>query len=100
MSSSGDGAVGSAPVHEGGVLIVDFGTQYCQLIARRIREMGVYSRITVPDRVGTMLEAMRPDALILSGGPRSVYEDDAPKLDPEILLKKIGESLPNSWLSR
>jgi GMP synthase (glutamine-hydrolysing) len=75
--------------HHGGVLIVDFGTQYCQLIARRVREMGVYSRITVPQRVGTMLDAMRPDAIILSGGPRSVYEQDAPTLDPEIVHRGI-----------
>jgi GMP synthase (glutamine-hydrolysing) len=75
--------------HHGGVLIVDFGTQYCQLIARRVREMGVYSRITVPQRVGTMLDAMRPDAIILSGGPRSVYERDAPTLDPEIVHRGI-----------
>ena len=73
----------------GGVLIVDFGTQYCQLIARRVRELGVYSRITVPDRIGLMLESMQPQALILSGGPRSVYEQDAPKLDPEILARGV-----------
>ncbi|MCC6781381.1 MAG: glutamine-hydrolyzing GMP synthase [Planctomycetes bacterium] len=77
------------PQHGGGVLIVDFGTQYCQLIARRVREMGVYSRITVPDRVGTMIEAMQPAAIILSGGPRSVYEHDAPILDPAFLARGI-----------
>ncbi|MFO1051939.1 MAG: glutamine-hydrolyzing GMP synthase [Planctomycetota bacterium] len=80
---------GVEPHHGGGVLIVDFGTQYCQLIARRVREMGVYSRITVPARVGTMLDAMKPAAIILSGGPRSVYEKDAPFLDPSILERGV-----------
>ncbi len=70
---------------EGGVLIVDFGTQYCQLIARRIRELGVYSRITVPERAMFTIENMRPGAIILSGGPCSVYAHDAPELTPEVL---------------
>ncbi|MEO6593508.1 MAG: glutamine-hydrolyzing GMP synthase, partial [Planctomycetota bacterium] len=69
----------------GGVLIVDFGAQYCQLIARRVRELGVYSRITVPDRAMFTFQHMRPQAVILSGGPRSVYEHDAPALDAAIL---------------
>jgi GMP synthase (glutamine-hydrolysing) len=69
----------------GGVLIVDFGAQYCQLIARRVRELGVYSRITVPERAMFTAQHMRPQAVILSGGPRSVYEHDAPALDPAIL---------------
>ena len=56
----------------GGVLIVDFGAQYCQLIARRVRELGVYSRITVPERAMFTFQHMRPTAVILSGGPRSV----------------------------
>jgi GMP synthase (glutamine-hydrolysing) len=73
----------------GGVLIVDFGAQYCQLIARRVRELGVYSRITVPDRAMFSFTHMRPDAVILSGGPRSVYEKDAPELDPVILQQGV-----------
>ena len=73
----------------GGVLIVDFGTQYCQLIARRIREMGVFSRITVPERAMFTLQNMRPGAIILSGGPRSVYEHDAPALSNELLEQGI-----------
>ncbi|MGA0867686.1 MAG: glutamine-hydrolyzing GMP synthase, partial [Planctomycetota bacterium] len=89
MSETHQDARVGAEEHHGGVLIVDFGTQYCQLIARRVREMGVYSRITVPDRVATMLEAMRPQAVILSGGPRSVYEQDAPTLDPSVLERGI-----------
>ncbi len=74
---------------QGGVLIVDFGTQYCQLIARRVREMGVYSRITVPERALFSIDRTKPGALILSGGPRSVYEHDAPKLPAEVLERGI-----------
>jgi GMP synthase (glutamine-hydrolysing) len=73
----------------GGVLIVDFGAQYCQLIARRVRELGVYSRITVPERAMFTFTHMRPFAVILSGGPRSVYEHDAPALDPKILEQGV-----------
>src|SRR5688572_32185635 len=73
----------------GGVLIVDFGAQYCQLIARRIRELGVYSRITTPERALFTFDAMQPGAVILSGGPCSVYEQDAPKLDRKILERGV-----------
>jgi len=67
------------------VLVLDFGSQYTQLIGRRIRELGVYSEIVPfsipPDRI----RARQPRALILSGGPRSVYEEGAPRCDPAIL---------------
>ncbi|MEE2888046.1 MAG: glutamine-hydrolyzing GMP synthase [Planctomycetota bacterium] len=88
---------------EGGVLIVDFGAQYCQLIARRIRELGVYSRITVPDRALFTMQTMRPGALVLSGGPNSVYSDDAPELNSEILasgLPVLGICYGLQWLAQ
>ncbi len=66
------------------VLVVDFGAQYAQLIARRVRELNVYSEI-VPHRI-TAEEIVRrqPAAIILSGGPKSVHVDGAPSLDPAI----------------
>jgi len=63
------------------VLVVDFGAQYAQLIARRVREANVYSEI-VPHTASTAeILARRPKAIILSGGPSSVYEPEAPQLD-------------------
>jgi GMP synthase (glutamine-hydrolysing) len=87
----------------GGVLIIDFGAQYCQLIARRIRELGVYSRITVPERAMFTLKHMRPKAIILSGGPCSVYADDAPSLDVAILeqgLPVLGICYGLQWMAQ
>ncbi len=66
------------------VLVVDFGAQYAQLIARRVRELNVYSEIVPRDITAAQLEQERPSALILSGGPKSVHVEGAPILDPAI----------------
>jgi GMP synthase (glutamine-hydrolysing) len=63
------------------VLVVDFGAQYAQLIARRVRECHVYSEIVPFDEPLDAIEARRPAGLILSGGPASVYEEGAPAVD-------------------
>jgi len=66
------------------VLILDFGGQYCQLIARRVREVNVYCEI-VPYNISVEeIKELKPIAIILSGGPASVYIDNAPKCDPAI----------------
>jgi GMP synthase (glutamine-hydrolysing) len=67
------------------VVVLDYGGQYSQLIARRVRECGVFSEL-LPHHVGAAEVARRaPKGLILSGGPASVYADGAPRLDPELL---------------
>jgi len=66
------------------ILILDFGGQYTQLIGRRIREANVYSEIVPFNTPLEKIRAIRPKGLILSGGPASVYEADAPMSDPDI----------------
>src|SRR5665811_2392528 len=66
------------------VLVLDFGAQYGQLIARRVRECRVYSELVPHDLPIERIKAYAPKGIILSGGPMSVYVADAPHLDPGI----------------
>jgi len=67
------------------ILILDFGSQYTQVIARRIRECQVYSEIVPFDTPAAEVARLKPNGLILSGGPASVYDKGAPHLNPKIL---------------
>ncbi|SBS73560.1 glutamine-hydrolyzing GMP synthase [uncultured Microbacterium sp.] len=67
------------------VLVVDFGAQYAQLIARRVREAGVYSELIPHTATAAEVAERNPVGIILSGGPSSVYEPGAPSLDPGVL---------------
>ncbi len=66
------------------ILIVDFGSQYNQLIARRVRESRVYCQIEPPSVTVEAVQTMNPEGIILSGGPSSIYEKNSPKMDPAV----------------
>src|SRR6476659_8987456 len=66
------------------VLIFDFGAQYAQLIARRVRELNVFCQIVRHDLPASRVGELKPKGIILSGGPASVYDVAAPKMDPAI----------------
>ena len=66
------------------MLVVDFGAQYAQLIARRVREASVYSEIVPHTITAEEVAAKKPAGIVLSGGPSSVYEQGAPSFDPAI----------------
>jgi len=71
--------------HHEGILIIDFGSQYTQLIARRVREAHVYCEIHPPSRTVAWIREWKPKGIILSGGPNSVYDENVPTADAELL---------------
>ncbi len=73
------------PPHDEVIVIVDFGSQTAQLIARRVREAGAFSLVVAPSVTPERLREIGPKGIILSGGPASVYEPGAPRCDPAIL---------------
>ena len=77
------------PVEPDTVIVLDFGSQFAQLIARRVRELNVYSELLPHDTPWAEIERRAPKALILSGGPNSVYDVDAPRPDSAIWTSRI-----------
>ncbi len=71
------------------VLVIDFGSQYTQLIARRVRELKVYSEIIPCNAPFSEIKKRKPKGIILSGGPASVFEEGSPKIDKEIFALDI-----------
>ena len=77
------------------IVILDFGSQYTQVIARRIRECNVYSIILPFDTPVAEIKALKPSGVILSGGPCSVYDKDAPMPDKAVF--KLGVPMLAIW---
>ncbi|HSF58216.1 MAG TPA: glutamine-hydrolyzing GMP synthase, partial [Candidatus Binatia bacterium] len=71
------------------ILVLDFGSQYTQLIARRIRESKVYCEIHPFNVALDKIEALKPEGIILSGGPASVYQETAPKVHDDIFKLRV-----------
>ena len=71
------------------ILIIDFGSQFNQLIARRVRECHVYCQIESPNISLADIRALNPEGIILSGGPSSIYAPGSPRMDPGVFDLKI-----------
>jgi GMP synthase (glutamine-hydrolysing) len=78
-----------APEGPDTIVILDFGSQFAQLIARRVRELNVYSELLPHDTPWAEIERRRPKGIILSGGPASVYDDGAPTADPAVWSGRV-----------
>src|ERR1700754_2037572 len=87
-NASFESASAVAPAHDK-ILIVDFGSQVTQLIARRVREEGVYSEIVPFQKAEAAFRQMQPKAVILSGGPASVLDANAPSVPLSILTAGV-----------
>src|SRR5438309_7450119 len=87
----------------GSVVVLDFGGQYTQLIARRIREQQVFSSILPCTASPEEIRAFAPTGIVLSGGPSSVYDSDAPKCSPQVLelnTPVLGICYGMQWIAR
>src|ERR1043166_8576809 len=87
----------------GGIVVLDFGGQYSQLIARRIREQQVFSAIVPCTASLGEIHSYEPAGIILSGGPSSVYDKDAPKCDPAVLgagIPVLGICYGMQWIAK
>src|SRR5258707_2446939 len=86
----------------GGVVVLDFGGQYTQLIARRIREQQVFSSVLPCTTTLDEIRKLEPSGIVLSGGPSSVYDPQAPKCDPAVLslgIPVLGICYGMQWLT-
>lgn len=81
---------GSSELAAERVLVLDFGSQFAQLIARRVREQHVYCEIVRHDLPAERIAEIAPKGIILSGGPSSVYADDAPRCDRRAAWNSFG----------
>jgi GMP synthase (glutamine-hydrolysing) len=87
----------------GGIVVLDFGGQYTQLIARRIREQQVFSAILPCSASVEEIRCYEPAGIVLSGGPSSVYDEDAPKCDPTVLaagIPVLGICYGMQWIAK
>lgn len=94
---------GSLKTEHGGIVVLDFGGQYTQLIARRVREQQVFSAILPCTTSVDDIKKLEPAGLILSGGPSSVYDKDAPKCDPAVLalgIPVLGICYGMQWIAK
>ena len=94
---------GTLKTEHGGIVVLDFGGQYTQLIARRVREQQVFSAILPCTTTVEEIRRLEPAGLILSGGPSSVYDKDAPKCDPAVLklgVPVLGICYGMQWIAK
>ena len=77
--------------------ILDFGSQYAQLIARRVREAQVYCELFPWDAPAPLVQALEPKGFILSGGPKSVYEQDAPTIPQYVFESRLANPRHLLW---